>query len=80
MAFLIMVLPVILFFALQKAARGRSGKRKLGLHVSRVDGRALPLGRALVRSFAKFLPWQIAPSYLPHPRLAAQIGHTRASA
>ena len=63
-----MVLPVILFFALQEgsARQGTWGKRKLGLRVTRLDGRPLPLGRALVRSFAKFLPWQIAHTCIFH--------------
>jgi len=66
--FLSLVLPVILYFALQEgsARQGTWGKRKLGLRVTGLDGRRLPLGRALVRSLAKFLPWQIAHTCLFH--------------
>jgi len=66
--FLTLVLPVILYLALQEgsARQGTWGKRKLGLRVTALDGGQLPLGRALVRSVVKFLPWQIAHTCLFH--------------
>ncbi len=67
-AFVTIVLPVILYFALQEgsARQGTWGKRRLGLRVTALDGGQLPLGRALLRSTAKFLPWQIAHTCLFH--------------
>jgi len=67
-AFVTVVLPVILYFALQEgsARQGTWGKRKLGLRVTALDGSQLPLGRAFVRALVKFLPWQIAHTCLFH--------------
>lgn len=67
-AFVTMVLPVSLYFALQEgsARQGTWGKRRLGLRVTGVDGGPLPMGRALVRAAVKFLPWQIAHTCLFH--------------
>ncbi len=67
-AFVTMVLPVILYFALQEgsARQGTWGKRRLGLRVTALGGGRLPLGRALLRSGVKFLPWQIAHTCLFH--------------
>ncbi len=67
-AFVTVILPVILYFALQEgsARQGTWGKRKLGLRVTGLDGGPLPLGRALLRSAVKFLPWQIAHTCLFH--------------
>ena len=67
-AFVTIVLPVILYFALQEgsARQGTWGKRKLGLRVTALGGGQLPLARALVRAIVKFLPWQIAHTCLFH--------------
>ncbi len=67
-AFVTIVLPVILYFALQEgsARQGTWGKRRLGLRVTALDGGQLPLGRAFVRALVKFLPWQIAHTCLFH--------------
>ncbi len=67
-AFVTIVLPVILYFALQEGSvrQGTWGKRKLGLRVTALDGGQLPLGRAFVRALVKFLPWQIAHTCLFH--------------
>lgn len=67
-AFVTIVLPVSLYFALQEGSARQTtwGKRRLGLRVAGSDGGQLSLGRALVRSAAKFLPWQIAHTCLFH--------------
>lgn len=61
-AFLVLVLPVILYFALMEASARQAtwGKRRMGLKVVSTGGARLSLGRSLVRSAAKFVPWQIA--------------------
>ena len=68
LAFLILVLPVILYFALQESSPRRStwGKRKAGLLVVDEKGGQLTFGQAFVRSLLKFLPWQIAHTSLFH--------------
>lgn len=62
LAFLTLILPVILYFALQEgsARQATFGKRRAGLRVIRAGGGRLDLGRALLRSALKFLPWQMA--------------------
>ena len=61
-AFLTLILPVILYFTLQEGSshQGTWGKRKMGLRVVNAQGKTLTKIQAFVRSFVKFLPWQIA--------------------
>lgn len=61
-AFLTLVLPTVLYFAIQESSRQQAtfGKRKMGLRVTDGLGRRLNIGRALLRSGGKFLPWQMA--------------------
>ena len=67
-AFLTLVLPVILYFTLQESSSRTAtwGKRKVGLLVVNEEGERLTFGRAFLRSFLKFLPWQIAHTSLFH--------------
>lgn len=60
-AFLLLVLPVILYFALFESSSWQAtwGKRKIGLRVINAQGERLTFGRSLVRSFIKFLPWEL---------------------
>jgi uncharacterized RDD family membrane protein YckC len=60
-AFLLLVLPVILYFALFESSTWQAtwGKRKLGLRVTGTHGERLSLGRSLVRSIIKFVPWEL---------------------
>jgi uncharacterized RDD family membrane protein YckC len=61
-AFLVLILPVILYFALQEGSQRQAtwGKRKVGIKV--VNAQRLKLNRrqAFIRSAVKFLPWQLA--------------------
>ncbi len=67
LAFLVLVLPVVLYFAVQEASSGASwGRRKVGLRVTSVDGSPLPTWRALLRSALKFMPWQLAHTGVYH--------------
>lgn len=54
--------PVYVYFALceSSARRATIGKRTLGLEVSSVYGARIGLGRALLRTFVKLLPWDLA--------------------
>ena len=60
--FALVTLPVGLYFALSEASARRAtwGKRRLGLTVSGPGGGRLRLGRSLVRTGAKFVPWELA--------------------
>jgi uncharacterized RDD family membrane protein YckC len=67
-AFLLLILPVGLYFALFECLPGQAtlGKRRLGIRVAGADGRRISLGRSLLRSAVKFLPWQVAHTCLFH--------------
>jgi uncharacterized RDD family membrane protein YckC len=60
--FIVLTLPVTLYFGLSEASpRGATiGKRGLGLRVVTLEGERLSVGRSLVRSATKFLPWELA--------------------
>lgn len=60
-AFLLLVLPVILYFALFECSSWQAtwGKRKRGLRVVTTHGTRLSLPRSLVRSLLKFVPWEL---------------------
>lgn len=68
LAFFTTVLPVIAYFTWsERSADGATwGKKRVGLRVVGLDGRRLGWGRALARSVAKFLPWQMAHTALLH--------------
>lgn len=60
-AFLLLVLPVILYFALLECSSWQAtwGKRKMGLRVIDTHGARLSFPRSLVRSLLKFVPWEL---------------------
>ena len=60
-AFLLLVLPVILYFALFECSSWQAtwGKRKMGLRVIDTHGARLSLPRSFVRSLLKFVPWEL---------------------
>ena len=60
-AFLLLVLPVILFFALFECSSWQAtwGKRKMGLLVTTIHGKRLSLAQSLLRSLLKFVPWEL---------------------
>lgn len=65
-AFLVLILPVILYFAWAESSPRQAtfGKRRAGLVVVTATGARLSFRRALLRSALKFLPWQLAHSCL----------------
>ena len=67
-AFATIVLPVILYFAIQESSPRQTtwGKRRMGLWVITKDGKRLRFFRSLIRSIVKFLPWQIAHTCIFH--------------
>lgn len=60
-AFVLLVVPVILYFALLECSPWQAswGKRKMGLIVTNVHGDRLSLPRSLLRSLLKFVPWEL---------------------
>ena len=60
-AFLLLVLPVILYFALFECSSWQAtwGKRRMGLRVTDTHGARLSFPRSLLRSLLKFLPWEL---------------------
>lgn len=60
-AFLLLVFPVILYFALfeHSSWQGTWGKRKMGLGVTDVHGGRVSLPRSFARSVLKFVPWEL---------------------
>ena len=60
-AFVSLVLPVILYFALFECSPWQAtwGKRKMGLLVTNSCGKRLSLARSLLRSLLKFVPWEL---------------------
>ncbi len=67
-AFLTLVLPVTLYFALCECSARQVtwGKQRMHLYVTTLDGGRISLPRSLARSAIKFLPWQIAHTSLFH--------------
>ena len=67
-AFLTLVLPMVLYFALSEASAvgGTVGKRRVGLRVVGHSGARLRLPRSVARSGLKFLPWQMAHTAMFH--------------
>lgn len=65
-AFLVLILPVILYCAWAESSLRQAtfGKRRAGLVVVSVTGGRLSRMRALLRSALKFLPWQLTHSCL----------------
>jgi uncharacterized RDD family membrane protein YckC len=66
LVFLLLTLPVLLYFTFMESSsrRGTIGKRILHLTVVTVDHSRLTRSRALARAVLKFLPWELSHSCL----------------
>lgn len=60
--FLLITLPVYLYFAISEGSKLHAtwGKRKMGIVVVGVQGQSIGLGHSLFRSALKFIPWELA--------------------
>ncbi|MBM7587028.1 putative RDD family membrane protein YckC [Bacillus pakistanensis] len=60
--FIFVTLPVFLYFFLTESSSlgGTIGKKKMSLKVVCINGLKLKRGRSFMRSFIKFLPWELA--------------------
>jgi len=61
-AFLLVTLPVTLYFAISESSPSQAtwGKRRLKLRVTDQDGNRIGLGRSLARTLLKFVPWELS--------------------
>ncbi len=61
-AFVVLVLPVILYFTLQESSSRQAtwGKRRARIKVTNAQGARINIWQSFVRSAFKFLPWQLA--------------------
>jgi uncharacterized RDD family membrane protein YckC len=68
LAFLVLTVPVALYFAFGEASSRQAtlGKRALRLRVVGAEGGRVPPGRALLRATVKFVPWECAHTALWH--------------
>jgi uncharacterized RDD family membrane protein YckC len=73
LGFLLLTLPVVLYFAIYEASPREAtlGKRALGLEVVRLDGYRLSIWRALLREAVRFLPWELSHALLWRVALSA---------
>ncbi|MFD2132163.1 RDD family protein [Pseudogracilibacillus auburnensis] len=60
--FLMITFPVSLYFILCECSKwqGTLGKRKMGICVVDNSGQRIGIGRSIVRTTVKFLPWELA--------------------
>ena len=60
--FLLITLPISLYFILCECSTGQGtwGKRKMGIRVVDDHGQRIGVYRALLRTGIKFLPWEVA--------------------
>lgn len=64
--FLLVTLPVTLYFALGEASPQRAtwGKKRLGIQVTDSNGERITVWRSLARNVLKFIPWEIAHTFV----------------
>lgn len=60
--FVMITLPVSLYFIVSECSKwqGTLGKRKMGLRVCDKGGHRIGIGRSVLRTGVKFLPWEVA--------------------
>jgi uncharacterized RDD family membrane protein YckC len=67
-AFLFLTLPVIVYFSVTEASiwQGTAGKKLRRVQVTAVNDGRIGLGRAFLRNGVKFLPWELAHTFVQH--------------
>ena len=73
-SFLLVTLPVTLYFALSEASPWQAtwGKRKIGLRVTDKNGARLSIPHSLVRTLLKFIPWELSHTLIWQLQFAPQ--------
>jgi uncharacterized RDD family membrane protein YckC len=76
LGFVLLTLPVVLYFALCEASplRATLGKRALRLAVVEANGGQLTTRRALLREAVRFLPWELSHALLWRVALSPEHG------
>ena len=71
-AFLLVTLPVAVYFAIGESSVRQAtwGKRRLTLKVADRDGGQIPFWRAFWRTALKFIPWEISHTLIWHMRFS----------
>jgi uncharacterized RDD family membrane protein YckC len=74
--FLLVTLPVTLYFAVQESSSHHAtwGKRKRGLVVVNLLGDGIGFPQALARTLLKFLPWELSHTFIIHASIADRAG------
>ena len=77
LALVVVILPLVLYFALLEASpwQGTVGKRILKIKVEDLKGQRMGLGQSLTRTALKFLPWQLAHTAVFQIMLGPQSRH-----
>ena len=72
--FLIVTLPVVLYFAIGESSvrQGTWGKQRLGLKITDYKGIKISFWRAFVRTFLKAIPWEISHTLIWEIRFSSQ--------
>lgn len=78
-AFLVVTLPVTLYFALSESSLRQAtwGKRRAGLKVTDSQGKHISIWRSLVRTAFKFIPWELSHTLIWEIYLSPQANSDR---
>jgi uncharacterized RDD family membrane protein YckC len=73
-AFLLVTLPVLLYFAFGESSARQAtwGKQRLGLKVTDSEASRITFWRALVRTALKFIPWELSHTLIWQIRFSSQ--------
>ncbi len=74
-AFLIVTLPVTLYFAISESSASQAtwGKRRLKLKVADRNGNQIGVWRSLARTLLKFIPWELSHTLIWQIYFSTQI-------
>ena len=72
--FLLLTLPIALYFAITESStrQGTWGKQRLGLKVTDRNGYRIPFWKAFGRTLLKFIPWEIAHTLIWEIRFSSE--------
>lgn len=74
-AFLLVTLPVTLYFAISESSHQQAtwGKRRLGLQVGDDNGERIGFLRSFARTLLKFVPWELSHTLIWEISLSSQV-------
>ena len=76
--FLLITLPVTLYFALSESSAQQAtwGKKRMGVIVTDPNGERINFWRSLARTFLKFIPWELSHTLIWRINFSPQAGST----